>query len=184
MTTRRPIDWEGARARLAVGAATPLDAARVEVVYRQRAARLARAPGGEDLAAARPVLVFRLGAERWGIELRHVAEVIADAACSPLPGSSPRLAGVVQVRGQIHPVWDLARRLGLPDLPDGGSCTVILLRREERPVGIRTGAVEGIRTLREEEQIAAPAAASYAKWITPDQVAVLDPGELWKEGFE
>jgi purine-binding chemotaxis protein CheW len=187
MKDRPRIDWREVRLRLerseaALDKALVADAERVQAVFRQRAERLAGPlaadrVGGEDVS----VLVFGMGNERYGIELSRLLEVVPRPLCAPVPGAQPQLAGVLLVRGEIHPVWELSRLLGLPDLRLGDPGSVLLLRREPRPFGLRVERVEGIRALRPEECGPARADARRVKWITPDLLSILDPEELLKE---
>ena len=140
---RKEIDWEEVLARLRQGelalerASTP-DPQRVEAVYRQRAAQLAgrRAQAGA-VSPPLPVLTFYLGEERYGIELTALAEVVPFAGCTPLPGASPGVLGVVNARGEVRPVVDLARLIGLPE---GGASGYVLFLRGEG-AGLRVGRV-------------------------------------------
>jgi purine-binding chemotaxis protein CheW len=187
MKHRTKIDWRDLRLRLersraALDKASVADAERIEAVYRQRAARFAR-PLETDRSADQdvPVLVFGVGKESYAIELSRILEVITSPLCAPVPGAPPQLAGVLLVRGNIHPVWECSRLLGLADLqPDDPQC-VLLLRRRPCPFGLRVNRVEEIRVLRPEDRGPAHADARHVKWITPDLVSILNADELLKE---
>lgn len=152
---------------------------RMEAVYRARAARLARPlkPGrdAEDL----PVLIFHLGDRRYGLELSRLVEVIPHPRCTPVPGAPPQLAGVLQVRGEIRPVWELSRLLNLPDAPAEEPFSVLLLRKGSREVGLRVNEVREVRLLR--PQACMEPDSPHIRWITSDSVAILDPDRLLKE---
>lgn len=51
---------------------------------------------------------------RFALPLAAVEEVHRAVAVVPLPGAPPAVIGAVDVRGQVLPVLDLRRRLGLP----------------------------------------------------------------------
>jgi len=66
-------------------------------------------------AAAARYLIFRLGAEEYGLPIAAVHEVAAvPAALTRLPKTPGFLAGVVNLRGEVLPVIDQRRRFGLP----------------------------------------------------------------------
>ena len=181
------IDWQAVRLRLerseaALAKTLSADQERVQAVFRQRAARLA-GPLEADHGAAQDisVLVFGMGSDRYGIELPRLLEIVPHPLCAPVPGAPPQLAGVLLVRGEIHPVLELSRLLGLPDLPPDDPGSVLLIRREPRPFGLRVERVEGIRALRPEECGPARPGTRRVKWITPDLLSILDPEELLKE---
>jgi purine-binding chemotaxis protein CheW len=187
MNDRKGIAWESLRLRLersraALEKASAPETEKVQAVYRQRARRLARRlEGGSGQAEDLSILVFEMGKDRYGIELSQLAEVIPHPLLAPVPGAPAQLAGVLQVRGQVRPVWELCRLLGLPDLEAGDSESVLLLRKGSREVGLRVGLLEGMRTLRPEERGRPPVASPHVRWITSDLIAILNPEELFKE---
>ncbi|MBI3697473.1 MAG: chemotaxis protein CheW [Acidobacteria bacterium] len=168
------IDWEQARRRLArsergLEQALVADAQRVKRVWRERAARLARPPA-EALSAVRPFLAFRLREETYALPLEELGEVIPNPACTPVPGAPAALAGVLNLRGQIRPVWDLARLLQLPEGESGD--WVLLLRRPE--LGLRVGRAEQILHLRPEEFRVPLNAPPWVVGVSADALAWLD----------
>lgn len=52
------------------------------------------------------LLVFRLGGERFAVELSAVAEVIEAPALQPVPDAPPTLLGIAMVRGDFVPIHD------------------------------------------------------------------------------
>jgi chemotaxis signal transduction protein len=135
----------------------------IEAVWRQRADRLSQRPA---LAGAgqsgSPVIVLGLGANHYGISLPDVAEVLAPVRPTPVPGVSAVFSGVINVHGEIRPVIDLGRWLGMEASPKKGLVRVILLRRQGRELGLQVDSVEQIR------------------WIRPDD---LQPGLTWDPGL-
>jgi purine-binding chemotaxis protein CheW len=61
-------------------------------------------------------IVLPIGADRYGIELTDVREVVPDPRPEPVPGAPPAVLGVVNLRGDVVPVIDTAQLLGLPPL--------------------------------------------------------------------
>ncbi|MCL5744336.1 MAG: chemotaxis protein CheW [Acidobacteria bacterium] len=185
MREHRQVNWERLRSRMEesrgrMDRSLDPDAERVRAIFLERAARLARLSESPAAQGETSVLVFRLGGERWGVELGSLSEVLPQARCTPVPGAPAELAGVAQVRGELLPVWELTRKLGLPDLPAGTPAAVLVFREGGRITGSRVGEVEGVRLLAEPEKSAPPADSLYTKWITPDMVSILDPGKLWR----
>ncbi len=58
------------------------------------------------------VLVFRLGAEYYGLEIAHIQEVIELPPLHYIPRAAEHFLGAVNVHGSILPVLDLAVFLG------------------------------------------------------------------------
>jgi purine-binding chemotaxis protein CheW len=57
---------------------------------------------------------LRVAAESYAIPIEHVLEVAELGQVTPVPRSRPEVLGVRNLRGQILPVVDLARMLGIP----------------------------------------------------------------------
>jgi purine-binding chemotaxis protein CheW len=170
------------------------DADRTQTVYAQRAARLA-APAvlSDSLQDLIQVMVFRLGEERYGIELRDVAEVITAISAARVPGAPAHFAGVIAVRGEIRPVLDLRRMLEMP-APDrsgesGGPAHVLLLRLAGSQVAVQTDGVERVRLIGRNE-LHVPGAQTgsahspYVRASTTDALMLLSTTALLAEFFK
>ena len=59
------------------------------------------------------VLVFHIGADRYGLPLAGVARVLPAVALKQLPLAPPYVAGLMDLHGEPVPVIDLARLAGL-----------------------------------------------------------------------
>jgi chemotaxis signal transduction protein len=119
---------------------------RIEAVWRERAHRLSQRPDLTGIAQdAVPVVVLGIGKERYGIDLQDVAEVFPPVLPTPVPGAAPVVAGVINVHGEIRPVIDLGRLLGIDKAANGVGLRVILLRKDGREMGLQIDSVEHIR---------------------------------------
>jgi purine-binding chemotaxis protein CheW len=176
---KRPgIDWDLARSRLqesgrALEEAFSESPERVEAAYRLRAARLAKVPVERmSLLPALPALVFRLGQERFAIELKEVAEALPFARCTPVPGSPPQFAGVINLRGELRTVLDLGRLLALTGNQQAAAPFVLMLSRQGQGIGLKVDQIEELREIRPEE-LAPPAQGSYVRGIASGTLMML-----------
>jgi purine-binding chemotaxis protein CheW len=186
MTARPRIDWNEVKGRLAASQAAlvreslRVDSARLEQVYAERAAQLANySTASASVTDAWPALMFTLGTERLCLELGALSEVLPYARCSPLPGARPELLGVINVRGRICSVLDLARILGQAEHGDRASAYIILARHRGIEIGLRVDDVDRIAavTSAELDELAGDLAALNTRYIrgcAADRVAVLD----------
>lgn len=60
------------------------------------------------------ILIFTLGEQRYGLEMARVREIIRAVAVAPLPNSPESVMGVINLRGDLVPVFNLRGRFGLP----------------------------------------------------------------------
>jgi purine-binding chemotaxis protein CheW len=83
----------------------------------------------------REMLVFRLGAEEYGVDILKVQEIRGYEKVTPIPRSPDYLKGVVNLRGAIVPVIDLRLKFGMPDPAYDSFTVVIVLRIAGRTIG-------------------------------------------------
>ena len=68
------------------------------------------------LAAESPqYLSFFVAGEEYGVGILQVREILELDAVTRVPGTPPFVRGVLNLRGQVVPVVDLAVKLGLPE---------------------------------------------------------------------
>lgn len=82
------------------------------------------------------VVVFRLGTEEFGVPIESVQEIVrVPSELTHVPKAPPAVEGVINLRGQVLPVMDLRRRLGLSGVErnDGQRIVVFMIQ------GVRTG---------------------------------------------
>ena len=90
------------------------------------------------------LLMFRIGGERFGVELLTVDEVIDLPVIHHVPEMPPAMLGVVTVRGSLTPVYSPHHALGLPlALRDA----VLIFRRGGVRVGILIDDVDDAITI-------------------------------------
>jgi purine-binding chemotaxis protein CheW len=71
-------------------------------------------------------LTFSLGEEEYGIELLRVREIIRYEPVTYVPMAPPFIRGVINLRGSVVPVVDLATKFQLtPKAADKATCIVI-----------------------------------------------------------
>jgi purine-binding chemotaxis protein CheW len=168
------IDWEQVRGRLrkseeALRETLSDNPARMATVFRQRAVRLAREQAESRPVAPRiPSLIFRLGREQYAIALKDLTEVLPFQGCTRVPGAAKEFLGVMNLRGELRPVIDLARVLCRSASTDSGA--VLILRRQ---AGLKVDSVEELREIRSDE-ISAPVPGQYCQAMLSGILTVLD----------
>jgi chemotaxis signal transduction protein len=185
---RESIDWEAVRKRLqqnqiALEEGLGDDPRHLEETYRRRAARLARPQASQAGPAGVSVfLVFRVGSERYAMDLREVREVAETPQITPVPDSPKELAGVINVRGHIEPVWETSLLLGLGAPADRGSRYAVLLRRGGLPGALRVDELLDVRPLGSQQWQPSQEASSYAKGVTADMITLIEGEALLRHG--
>ncbi len=64
------------------------------------------------------IVVFRVGAEEYGLDLNFITEVVRPLKITPLPRMPEFVEGVINLRGAIIPVMDMRKRFELSGIKD------------------------------------------------------------------
>ncbi|HEU0265422.1 MAG TPA: chemotaxis protein CheW [Geobacterales bacterium] len=90
------------------------------------------------------LVTFRLGREEYGVEIRHVQEIIRAGDITPVPGAPEHVRGVINLRGRIIPVIDLRRRFGLSATTHSEKNRIILVEVGEKRLGALVDSVQQV----------------------------------------
>lgn len=95
---------------------------------------------------------FGIGAERFGVDILTVQEIIRSTEVTPVPNSPSFVEGVINLRGDIIPVIDLRKRLSLYlESNDIEKNWVLILRIGNRVVGFIVDNVSEVLKLAEDD---------------------------------
>lgn len=89
-------------------------------------------------------VVFRIGSQEFCIEISAVREIRGWSRCTLLPHSPEALIGVINLRGTILPIVDLAKRLGLPSQEPTERHVTVVIESDNRSFGIVVDSVSDI----------------------------------------
>jgi chemotaxis-related protein WspB len=97
------------------------------------------------------VLTFQIGTNHLALEVSRVREIVPCVRLQPVACCPEWLAGVFIYRGQVVPVVDLHRLLGVGECPVRLSTRIILVPhvfdRQERLVGLLAAKVADVREM-------------------------------------
>ena len=89
--------------------------------------------------------VARVGAFHVGFRLESVQEVLMGTAITPVPLADPGCAGLINVRGEIMSVVDLAARVGVAPQPvDGKPPSQVIVRTSRGLVAVTVDRVSDV----------------------------------------
>ncbi len=97
-------------------------------------------PGNRELIA------FRVGRQEFCINVMMVREIRGWTAATSLPRSPRYIRGVINLRGAVLPIVDLAVRLGLPATEPTARNVIIVVQIGQQQVGLLVDAVSDILT--------------------------------------
>ena len=95
-------------------------------------------------AGRREMVGFRVGDQAFCIDITSVLEIRGWTPTTPLPKSPDYMKGVVNLRGVVLPIIDLAARLGLPTKEPSARHAIMVVKCGARTVGLLVEAVSDI----------------------------------------
>ncbi|MCW2275874.1 chemotaxis protein CheW [Rhodoblastus acidophilus] len=94
--------------------------------------------------ASKEFIVFRLGAMEFAIDIMAVREIRGWTPATALPHAPSFVRGVINLRGAVLPIVDLAERLGFDPIELSARRVVIVVQIGARLVGLLVDAVSDI----------------------------------------
>jgi purine-binding chemotaxis protein CheW len=100
-------------------------------------------------------VIFAVGDAEYALPAAEVLHMESFAGATRVPGAPPWVAGVVQTRSQVIPLIDLRARFGLPPAAPTLDSRVVVVRLEERTVGLLADRAREVREL-DDDQLQPP----------------------------
>jgi purine-binding chemotaxis protein CheW len=110
--------------------------------------------------AARELIAFRVGAQEFCINIMTVREIRGWTMATVLPRAPKFVRGVINLRGAVLPIVDLAIRLGLPSAEPTARNVIIVAQVNQQQIGLLVDEVSDILTTSEKDIQAAPDVSS------------------------
>lgn len=93
------------------------------------------------------LLSFRLGDQQYCVDITSVREIRGWSGATPLPHAPAHLKGVINLRGTVLAVIDLAARLGMTATEDDGRKVIVVVHSGGISAGLLVDAVSDILTI-------------------------------------
>ncbi len=116
------------------------------------------------------LVVFSLGREEFAVEVTQVREIMRMEEITRMPKSPHFVEGIINLRGQIIAVIDLAKRLNLESADRSGESRIIVVEADEVKVGMIVDSVSEVLRVSAEAvepspTLAADIAAAYLQGV-------------------
>jgi purine-binding chemotaxis protein CheW len=92
------------------------------------------------------LIAFRIGVQEFCINIMTVREIRGWTAATALPRAPRYVRGVINLRGAVLPIVDLAMRLGLPSTEPTARNVIIVVQIAHQQIGLLVDAVSDILT--------------------------------------
>ena len=103
------------------------------------------------------VISFALFGEVYGLELETLQEVLKVGSITRVPQSPEYLRGIINLRGNLITVIDLKKRFGAPIAEVTRDSRIMIVRHEQRSVGLLVDQVLEILQLEKQSIVPPPA---------------------------
>ena len=102
------------------------------------------ATGQASAADWQQYVAFELGDQYYGVEITSVREIRQWSPTTELPNQPHYGRGVLDIRGEVIPVYDLRARFGGPMVDVTDSHVVLIVSIDDRSIGILVDTVSDI----------------------------------------
>jgi purine-binding chemotaxis protein CheW len=107
--------------------------------------------------SVRQLVVFTLSGEQYALPIQHVQEIIRYAPPRQVASSDAWVRGVLNLRGRIVPVYDLAARLGVSSEVSEQS-KIVIVETGSETTGVIVDEVDEVLTVDSQQFENAPSA--------------------------
>ncbi len=119
---------------------------------------------------AMEIIAFRLHEQEFCVRTTSIREIRGWVASTPMPHSPPDVLGVMNLRGNVIPIIDVAQRLGMPSSEPTHRSAIIVAEVGRLIVGLVVDQVSDILTIKRDR-------------IQPVPPISLSPGSEYAEGI-
>ncbi|WP_337058844.1 chemotaxis protein CheW [Pseudomonas sp. USHLN015] len=119
----------------------------------------------------RQYLTFRAGRDLFGVATRYVREILEFHAITQVPMMPPLVRGVINLRGAVVPIIDLAERFGLGSTELGPrTCIVIVELQDDEEAHLMGALVDAVTAVAEIEPRALRQAPAFGSRVPPEYI--------------
>lgn len=105
-------------------------------------------------------LTFRIDREDYGLEIRHVTEIIGIQKITEVPDMADYVRGVINLRGKVIPVIDVRARFNLPARAYDERTCIIVVHVRDLAVGLVVDKVNEVADIPDAQIEPAPRTSS------------------------
>ncbi len=114
--------------------------------------------------AEEQMVLFRLGTEEYGIPISQAKEIIHYKGATRLPQTPDSMEGIINLRGVVIPVIELAKRFGIATR-GGADKRAIIIETDGQEIGVVVDEVTEVIRLQDTAIESAPAMATTNDYV-------------------
>lgn len=102
------------------------------------------ASAAETVRATQQFLTFSIGTETFGLDIRHVVEIIGLQRITRVPDVPHHLRGVINLRGKVIPIMDVRLRFGMEERDYDARTCIVVIHVDDADVGLVVDRVQEV----------------------------------------
>ncbi len=155
------------------------DDLRADLLARRAAALAQPLAPSEPVPGLLTLLTFRIATNLYAVSLSAVGEVVPPLVPSPVPGAPAAVVGLMQLHGELVPVYHLGGLVGSGSFADPEGPVVILKSDGQRPrFGLLVSAVGEVDTAAPAEVRTLQGAAPAVGRLVDESTVLIDVEQL------
>ncbi|MCK5236646.1 MAG: purine-binding chemotaxis protein CheW [Deltaproteobacteria bacterium] len=131
---------------------------------------------------------FEIGNQTYGADIQEIREIITNKPALPVPRAPEFMEGIINLRGQVVPIVDMRKRLGVP-LPSEENSRkerIIIMKLNNREIGIIVDGVDRVISISDDNidpspDMSAEVGPEYLKGVAKDgkdMIMILDMNKV------
>ena len=97
------------------------------------------------------IVVFMLAGQEYSMDIMKVLEISPYQAGSAVPEVPSYIEGIINLRGTIYPIFNLRKRLRMPEAEVDDKTKIIIMNLDKINVGFIVDSVQEIMTVEEDD---------------------------------
>jgi purine-binding chemotaxis protein CheW len=129
-------------------------------------------------------VTYRIGVQQFAIEIHRLTEVLSYGPITPLPGAPSFVEGMIDLRGELVPVIDLRKRMGVKEIQNQMQTRILITRIQQQKIGFIVDLADQVYTIPVENIKAPPEGSEFILAVAKqnqDLLVILDLERLLTE---
>ena len=101
-------------------------------------------------------VIFKIEAEEFGVDIMKVKEIIKPLQIVKVPNTPVFIEGIINLRGKVHPVFNLRKKFGFPEKPFDEDTKIVIVDVNGVDIGFIVDGVNEIVRIEEAQIEEAP----------------------------
>lgn len=117
-----------------------------------------------DSNSSNKYVIFKLGEECYGVSIKNVISIERESKTTRIPNSPDYITGLINLRGDVIPVINLRKKLGMEENSLDNNSRIIIVKEKDVVIGLTVDSSSEVLEI-EDENIDKPPATEDNQYI-------------------